>query len=192
VEFIEEERSIIQAHRDATRNVTVIGQVVGRSPPFRDLNAWARETLHSSLESIVLLGNVYFEATFSTKVGSTHVFDGKYLMGASPLILAQWSPLFFPEQEAFAAALRYPIWVQIQGFGKHLQNEAYLPILALKLGQVLKVKTLESYRAKIARYQIKILRGSIHDLPTSTIIPGEKIEEFTKHGLLFSGLPDQC
>lgn len=48
VEFTHDERSIIPAHRDAARNVTVVGQVVGRSPILRDINSWAKETLHST------------------------------------------------------------------------------------------------------------------------------------------------
>lgn len=182
--------SIIQAHRNAAKNFTVIGQVVGRTPAFRDLMAWARETLHTSLEGIVLIGNGYFEVTFTIEAGSLHALDGKYYMGASEVILARWSPLFSPEQAETTTALTYMIWVQIQGLGRHLRNTKCLPILAAKLGKVLKVETLETYKAKTAGYRIKILRNNIHDLPTSIVIPGEKPGEMTEHGLLFSRLPD--
>lgn len=57
---------------------------------------------------------------------------------------------------------------------------------------MIKGETLESYRAKTAGYRVKILRGSIHDLPSTIVIPGENPGETTEHGLLFSGLPDQC
>lgn len=113
VEFTQEERNIIQAHRDAVKNITVVGQVVGRSPALRDLNAWAKETLHTTLEGIVHLGNGYFEATFSSEAGSAHVLDGKYYMGGQEVILAHWSPLFSLEHAESTAALTYPIWVQI-------------------------------------------------------------------------------
>ena len=88
--------------------------------------------------------------------------------------------------------LKYLVWIQIQGLGKHLRNEKCLSILAAKLGKVLKVEILETYRVKTAGYRVKILRRSIHDLPTSMIIPGENLRESTEHGLLFSGLLDQC
>jgi len=111
---------------------------------------------------------------------------------AKSYVLARWSTLFSPENAETTAALTYPIWVQIQGLGKHLRNTTCLPILAAKLEKVLKVETLETYKAKTAGYRIKILRNNIHDLPTSLVIPGEKPGEATEHGLLFSGLPDQC
>jgi len=193
VGFTNKERSIIQTHRDATRNITIIGQIVRRFLAFHELNAWTKEMLHNTLESIVLLGNGYFEATFLTEVGSLHALAGKYFMGASEVILARWSTLFSLEQIEMEAKLRYSIWLQIQRLGKHLRNETCLLIgLASKLGRVLKVKTLEFYRAKTVGYHIKILRGSIHDLPKTIVIAGEKLGEATKHGLLFSGLPNQC
>lgn len=139
-----------------------------------------------------MLGNGYFKATFETAAGNLHALDGKYYFGASEVIFAKWSSLFSSQHAEIVATLSYPIWVQIQGLGKHLRNTECLPILAAKLGKVLKVETLESYKAKIAGYRIKILRKNIHNLPATIVIPGELLGEETEHGLLFSGLPEQC
>jgi hypothetical protein len=190
--YTDHERSIIQKYRQEATQTTVVGQVVGRSPILRDIQLWAQDALHSSLQTIVHIGRGYFEATFQDPEGNQHAMKETFRMGMNDVVFAKWSPKFSSEDTESTGVLAFPIWVQFHGLNTCLRSAECLPIFAAKIGKVIKVEPSDTYIGKTAGLRVRILRDNIHDLPKTILIPRASLEEFTKHPVLYNELPDQC
>jgi hypothetical protein len=58
--------------------VTFFGQVQGTNPGLKALQTWAFTNLHKSLQNFAQIGNGFFEATFSSKVGNKHALKNSF------------------------------------------------------------------------------------------------------------------
>jgi hypothetical protein len=105
----EEEKQILKTHRDTAFNITIVGQVVGRSPAYKDILNWSKEFLHWSLQSITMLGQGYFEARFKESIGALHTLNDSFRFGQNEMVFAKWSPNFCAKIETTIETFQFPV-----------------------------------------------------------------------------------
>lgn len=76
--FSPEERSLLQSFRESTAAKTVLGHLAVPSPEFKVLDEWAHSSLHESFEFLTLIGNNFFEVTFTQLEGVQHTLQNSF------------------------------------------------------------------------------------------------------------------
>jgi hypothetical protein len=178
---------------DTTASVSLLGRIHGKHPGFKALTAWARETLHSSLELLSIKANNIFEVTFEKPEGRIHALNQADLVCESATIsFSSWLPYFDANTPQDTDKLDYPVWMQVANLCKVLRDETFLQTVGEQIGQVISIDSSEAYRAKLFGPRIRLLVKDLDTLPHTVIIPRLDGKGTTEHALEFSGLPNQC
>lgn len=96
-------------HHDSATAKTVLGHLPIPSPGFKILDDWARESLHSSFDSLTLIGNNFFEVTFSHPDGVQDTLKNTFFFSGKE-VSSTWNADFSSEREETFSFIEYPIW----------------------------------------------------------------------------------
>lgn len=170
-----------------------MGRIQGKHLGLKNLKAWAKDTLHSSLTLFSLKANNIFEVTFEQEEGRLHALKLADLTCESATIFfSSWRPHFNPRTPKARDTLDYPVWVQIVNLCQILREEAFLRTIGEQLGQVISINNSDAYRAKLFGPRIRLLVQDINNLPQPIVLPRLDGGGEIKYQLEFSGLPNQC
>jgi len=124
----------LRHHKEVAIKVIVFGQLQGKNLGLQTLKSWAYQNLHKSLTSFALIGNGFFEATFTKEQGSTYALNNSFTFEGKEIIFFTWDPCFSSSKTKTITLLHYLIWVKFLGINYYFKNEECLSILANKLG----------------------------------------------------------
>ena len=177
----------------AKAEVSLLGRIHGKHPGLKNLTAWARATLHSSLSLLSLNTNNLFEVTFAQPEGRIHALTQADLVcDGAAIYFSSCRPHFDSKAPEAEENLDHPVWVQIVDLCQVLREESFLRIIGEQLGQVISIDNSDAYRAKLFGPRIRLLVQDLHQLPQTVVIPRLDGEGTVEYKLEFSGLPKQC
>jgi hypothetical protein len=178
----------------ATAEVSLLGRIQGKHPGLKALTAWARNTLHPSLELLSLKANKMFEVTFTSTEGRIHALTQTELICKTATIaFSSWRPHYNSKTPQEADRLDYPIWVQIVNLCQVLRDDdTFLKTIGEQIGQVIAIDSSEAYRADLFGPRIRILVKDLNTLPHAVVLPRLDGDGVVEHTLEYSGMPNQC
>ena len=178
---------------EAKTSVSLLGKIQGKHPGLKALTAWARETLHPSLQLLSLKSNNVFVVTFESPEGRIHALNQADLVCESATILfSSWRPHFDLKTTHEADRLDHLVWVQIVDLCQILREDAFLHTIGGQIGQVFSIDNSEAYKAKFFGPRIRLLVRDLDKLPHRMVVPRLDGEGTVEYALEFNGLPNQC
>ena len=173
--------------------VSLLGRIQGKHPGLKALTAWARDTLHPSLNLLTLKANNLFEISFSEPEGRIHALTQTELVCDSANIsFSSWRPHFDAKTHQAKDQLDFPIWLQIVDLCQILRDDTFLRTIGAHIGQVIAIDSSEAYRAKLFGPRVRILVSEIDKLPHTVVLPRLDGDGVVEYNLEYSGLPNQC
>jgi hypothetical protein len=178
---------LLNTYRDAAAARTIIGHLPVASPRYKGLEECARETLHQILESVTQIGNNFFEATFLAKEGPLYTLQNTFFYLGKEVTFSTWSADFSSAQEETYMNIHYPIWAHFLGIPGWMCNTECLSILGNRLGKVLFIDVIFTYRGKTAGPQIKVLVKDVEGLPNTILLLGARSGTELEYKVVYYG-----
>ena len=174
-------------------NVSLIGRIQGKHPGHKALAAWARETLHPSLDCLSLKTNNLFEVSFNAPEGRTHALTQTELIcDTAYIIFSSWKPHLDNKTHQTTNQLDFPVWLQVVDLCQILREEKFLRKIGEHIGQVIAIDNSEAYRTKLYGPRIRLLVQDLETLPQTVVLPRIDEAGVIEYKLEYSGLPHQC
>lgn len=125
----------LRSNCDAKASISLLGRIHGKHPGLKALTAWARETLHPTLELLSLKTNNVFEVTFAKPEGRLHTLNQTELVcDSSAIHFSSWQPHFDPNNPRETDRHDHPVWVQIVDLCQVLREDSFLQIIGEQIG----------------------------------------------------------
>ena len=183
----------LRSQCDSKASVSLVGRIQGKHPGLKALTAWARETLHPSLDLLSLQANNVFEVTFRQPEGRIHALNQTDLMcETAAIFFSSWRPHFDASLPHALDRLDHPVWMQIVNLCQVLRDDTFLHTIGEQIGQVISIDNTDAYRAKLFGPRIRLLVRDLDSLPHTVVLPRLDGEGTIDYALEFSGLPNQC
>ena len=186
-------KQLIKEMKQIMELVTVITRIDGKVPSLNTFFEWTMSTFSQTVQTLFIRGHGYFEIEFKSEADkSKALLEGPFSLHNNSISISPWSPSLNTIIPTSIAALKHPTWVQFYGLNSPLRCDLEILQFAQKIGEVLHIESLSSYRHKTSRQRVYISVTNLENL-SKRIFPD--IEDMSiDDGVLmeYFGLFDQC
>jgi hypothetical protein len=176
---------------------TVIGRTLGGRASHKDLVDCLKLHLPAPFVTITLLTRGYFEILFEDEEGAKATRKLAVVEWSGwALSFSKYSENFRPNELGAEKLLTHSIKVQFPDLHAQFRTIQALTIMASSIGEVLDIKSPDSYIKRPAGPMVTVEVRDISKLAGIIRIPsmseGADARETTPQRILYSGLPNQC